>query len=139
MFVVEFVAGLAVGSVALWADALDFAGDAANYALSLMVPLAVVHYGIGKRIGRQFSVANIVKLDALFYSGVTLMVGFWLALGQEATPLAQWVQFAASYMALVLLEPLVTLAVLRLASLLGDRRWARLCLDERVTAAPAAA
>ncbi|HRJ25291.1 MAG TPA: cation transporter [Thauera sp.] len=37
MFVVEFVAGLAVGSVALWADALDFAGDAANYALSLMV------------------------------------------------------------------------------------------------------
>lgn len=37
MFVVEFVAGLAVGSVALWADALDFAGDAANYALSLTV------------------------------------------------------------------------------------------------------
>ena len=67
------------------------------------------------------------------------MVGFWLALGQEATPLAQWVQFAASYMALVLLEPLVTLAVLRLASLLGDRRWAQLCLDERVTTAPAAA
>ena len=37
MFLVEFVAGLAVGSVALWADALDFAGDAANYALSLTV------------------------------------------------------------------------------------------------------
>jgi len=37
MFLVEFFAGLAVGSVALWADALDFAGDAANYALSLTV------------------------------------------------------------------------------------------------------
>lgn len=37
MFLVEFVAGLAAGSVALWADALDFAGDAANYALSLTV------------------------------------------------------------------------------------------------------
>ena len=102
-------------------------------ALSLMVPLAVVHYGIGQRIGRQFSVANIVKLDALFYAGVTLMVGFWLLLGEQATPLAHWAQFAASYMALVLLEPLVTLAVLRLASLFRDSNWARLCLDERVT------
>jgi len=37
MFLVEFVAGLAAGSVALWADALDFAGDAANYTLSLTV------------------------------------------------------------------------------------------------------
>lgn len=36
MFVVELVAGLASGSVALWADALDFAGDAANYAISLV-------------------------------------------------------------------------------------------------------
>ena len=119
-------------------DPQDLVHLAVN-ALSLMVPLAVVHYGIGQRIGRQFSVANIVKLDALFYAGVTLMVGFWLLLGEQATPLAHWAQFAASYMALVLLEPLVTLAVLRLASLLGDRRWARLCLDERVTTAPAAA
>ena len=113
-------------------DPQDLVHLAVN-ALSLMVPLAVVHYGIGQRIGRQFSVANIVKLDALFYAGVTLMVGFWLLLGEQATPLAHWAQFAASYMALVLLEPLVTLAVLRLASLFRDSNWARLCLDERVT------
>ncbi len=37
MFVVEVVAGLAAGSVALQADALDFLGDAANYALTLAV------------------------------------------------------------------------------------------------------
>lgn len=37
MFVVETVAGLASGSVALRADALDFLGDAANYAISLAV------------------------------------------------------------------------------------------------------
>lgn len=37
MFLIELVAGLAAGSVALWADALDFAGDAANYGLSLTV------------------------------------------------------------------------------------------------------
>lgn len=37
MFVVEVAAGLAARSVSLQADALDFLGDSANYALSLMV------------------------------------------------------------------------------------------------------
>lgn len=37
MFVVETAAGLAAGSAALQADALDFLGDAANYGISLGV------------------------------------------------------------------------------------------------------
>lgn len=37
MFAVEAAAGLIAGSVSLQADALDFFGDAANYALSLSV------------------------------------------------------------------------------------------------------
>ena len=37
MFFVEIVAGVAAGSQALLADALDFVGDAANYAISLGV------------------------------------------------------------------------------------------------------
>ncbi|MEK7244753.1 MAG: cation transporter [Pseudomonadota bacterium] len=37
MFVVEVVAGWIAGSVSLEADALDFFGDAANYAITLMV------------------------------------------------------------------------------------------------------
>ena len=37
MFGVEVVGGLHAGSVSLLADAVDFAGDAANYALSLSV------------------------------------------------------------------------------------------------------
>lgn len=37
MFVVEIVAGIAADSRALQADALDFFGDAANYAISLSV------------------------------------------------------------------------------------------------------
>lgn len=37
MFVVEIFGGYKAQSVSLWADALDFAGDAANYALSLVV------------------------------------------------------------------------------------------------------
>jgi Co/Zn/Cd efflux system component len=35
MFVVEILSGIAAGSSALLADAVDFAGDATNYALSL--------------------------------------------------------------------------------------------------------
>ena len=37
MFAVEIAAGLAAGSASLQADALDFLGDAANYAISLFV------------------------------------------------------------------------------------------------------
>ncbi len=37
MFLAEFAAGLAAGSTSLQADALDFLGDAANYAISLGV------------------------------------------------------------------------------------------------------
>src|SRR6266508_7049263 len=37
MFALEIGAGLAAGSAALQADALDFLGDAANYAISLFV------------------------------------------------------------------------------------------------------
>lgn len=37
MFVVEIMGGMYANSAALWADALDFFGDAANYAISLAV------------------------------------------------------------------------------------------------------
>lgn len=37
MFAVEIVGGISSGSVSLLADAVDFAGDAANYGLSLAV------------------------------------------------------------------------------------------------------
>lgn len=37
MFVVEIVSGLRSGSVSLLADAIDFAGDAANYGITLTV------------------------------------------------------------------------------------------------------
>lgn len=37
MFAIEIAAGLAAGSVALQADALDFLGDTATYAISLFV------------------------------------------------------------------------------------------------------
>jgi len=44
MFLVEVGAGVAAGSASLQADALDFFGDAANYAISLLVVGMVLRY-----------------------------------------------------------------------------------------------
>jgi len=44
MFLVETGAGLAAGSASLQADALDFLGDAANYAISLFVVGMALRY-----------------------------------------------------------------------------------------------
>src|SRR5437763_7526873 len=44
MFAVEIGAGLAAGSAALQADALDFLGDAANYGISLFVVGMALRY-----------------------------------------------------------------------------------------------
>jgi Co/Zn/Cd efflux system component len=44
MFLVEIAAGLAAGSASLQADALDFLGDTANYAISLFVVGMVLRY-----------------------------------------------------------------------------------------------
>ncbi len=83
--------------------------------LSLAVPLMVVHATLGKRLqaaGERLDVSRILKLDAAFYGGVTLMVGFWLAIGEVATPLSAWLTFASSYAAVVAVEPVITLLVL---------------------------
>lgn len=44
MFLIEIGAGVAAGSASLQADALDFFGDAANYAISLFVIGMALHY-----------------------------------------------------------------------------------------------
>ena len=99
-------------------DPIDLPHLAVN-SLSLILPLLAVHYGLGRRLrdaasDRRIGWATIVKLDAAYYTGVTLMVGFWLALADVATPFAAWATFAASYLAIVAIEPLVTYGALRL-------------------------
>ncbi|MGA8626052.1 MAG: cation transporter [Pseudolabrys sp.] len=44
MFLIEIGAGVTAGSASLQADALDFLGDAANYAISLLVVGMVLRY-----------------------------------------------------------------------------------------------
>lgn len=63
MFVVELMAGFLAQSQALKADALDFLGDTATYAISLLV------------IGKALS----IRSTAALFKGVTLsLMGLWV-------------------------------------------------------------
>ena len=63
MFAVEVVSGLAAGSASLQADALDFLGDAGNYAISLFVVGMALRY----------------RAMAAFLKGATMGVfGLWV-------------------------------------------------------------
>jgi len=103
--------------------------------LSLVVPLIALHHTMGKRLQAALSVQTILKLDAFYYAGVTAMVGFWLMNGVGQTALADWARFAASYVSLVLLEPLFTVLIVSGVRGVRNTTWARACLDERLTAA----
>jgi ABC-type Co2+ transport system permease subunit len=104
-------------------------------SLSLMVPLIAVHAAFGRRFfsrdGLETRWSSVLKFDAAYYAGVVAMVGFWLALGQEPTPLASWARFAASYLPLVALEPLFTLLALK-----GLKRFERTTPVQTFTVAP---
>lgn len=63
MFAVEVAAGLAAGSASLQADALDFLGDTANYAISLFVVGMSLRY----------------RASAALFKGSTMVVfGLWV-------------------------------------------------------------
>ena len=56
MFIVEVVGGFSSGSVSLMADAIDFFGDAMNYAISLLV----------------LSMSLMWRARAAFFKGITM-------------------------------------------------------------------
>src|SRR3954453_710146 len=68
MFLVEIVASFIAGSVSLRADALDFLGDAANYA----VALAVVGLSLQWRAGAALLKGSVMGLFGLWVAGSTL-------------------------------------------------------------------
>lgn len=111
---IGFAAGLLLQGLLF--DPSDLPHLAVN-SLSLMLPLIAVHSTVGRGLrdaGRRVGWAAILKLDALYYGGVTAMVGFWLLVSDVATPFAAWAAFAGSYLAIVAVEPLVTYGAVRL-------------------------
>jgi len=67
MFAVEITTGLMSGSVSLWADAVDFAGDAANYGISL----AVLSMGLAWRARAALVKGLTMATFGLFVLGKT--------------------------------------------------------------------
>jgi Co/Zn/Cd efflux system component len=67
MFAIEVVAGLAAGSASLQADALDFLGDAGNYAISLFVVGMALRY----RAMAAFLKGATMGLFGLWVLGIT--------------------------------------------------------------------
>jgi len=57
MFLVEVAAGVAAGSASLQADALDFLGDAANYAISLFVVGMALRYRASAALAKGITMA----------------------------------------------------------------------------------
>src|SRR4029077_12822869 len=57
MFMVEIGAGVAAGSASLQADALDFLGDAANYAISLLVVGMALRYRASAALAKGATMA----------------------------------------------------------------------------------
>ena len=86
MFVVEMWAGVAAGSQALKADALDFAGDAATYALSLAVIGAAV---------RTRALASLIKSASLALIAVAILGMTVLRFAEGVPPEAQTMSLAA--------------------------------------------
>lgn len=80
MFVVEIAGGLQSGSISLLADAVDFAGDAANYGISL----AVLSMGLVWRSRAAMLKGSSMALFGLFVISKT----FWsLLYGQPPEPM----------------------------------------------------
>jgi len=110
-----FAAGLVLQGLVF--DPTDIPHLAVN-SLSLILPLIATHKLAGKKlfsegVKARLSWKSIVKLDAIYYGGVTAMVGFWLMMGETATPFSSWLAFAASYLAIVAVEPFITLMTLK--------------------------
>lgn len=96
--------------------------------LSLVLPLIAVHYTLGKTLfdanaKRRLNFATMVKLDAMYYAGVTSMVGFWLLVSGAETAFSAWLAFAASYLVIVAAEPVLTYAVVGSLKKIQDQRW----------------
>lgn len=105
-------------------------------SLSLILPLIAVHYTLGRKLrattnGHHIGWRTILKLDAMYYGGVTAMVGFWLLASDVATPFSAWAVFAASYLAVVAFEPLFTYATLRLLKRYEHKKLIDTCFAVR--------
>ena len=120
---VGFAVGLALQSLIEPEDALHLGVN----SLSLMLPLIAVHLTYGKRLtaatgAERFSLARVFRLDAVYYAGVSAMVGFWLMISNDAVPFADWARWALAYLPVFGLEALVTFTTVTVMARWRERK-----------------
>jgi cobalt/nickel transport system permease protein len=82
-------------------------------ALSLMLPMVAVHLTFGRqlfdaRMKARFSLGKVLRIDAVYYAGVSAMVGFWLMISNDSVALADWGRWALAYLPVFGAEALIT-------------------------------
>lgn len=113
--------GLALGLLmqGMFFAPIDLPQYAANLT-TLLVPLFAMA-ALAKKIvapGTAYvdlSYAQAAKLSATYQGGIVAWVAFWAVYGQGLAGISSVATFAAAYMAVVLIEPLVDLALLAVA------------------------
>jgi Co/Zn/Cd efflux system component len=118
MFVVEMAAGLHAGSMSLLADAIDFAGDSANYGISLVV----------------LAMGALWRARAAFVKGLSMGLFGVAVLGRTASLAAAGASpepFAMGAVALLALCANVGVAVLLYACREGDANMRSVWLCSR--------
>lgn len=123
-----FAAGLVLQGLLF--EATDLPHLAVN-SLSLIMPLIALHTVRSRFALNDLNWRTIVKLDAMYYSGVAAMVAFWLSLGDSATSFAAWATWASSYLAIVIIEPLLTLSAVTVLQRYHQHPLVAQCFDTR--------
>ncbi len=87
-------------------------------ALSLMLPLIVMHTTFGRKLKGNFAerltLGRVFRLDAVYYAGVVGMVGFWLMISNDPAPLADWPRWAVYYLPVFAAEAVLTFVTVKL-------------------------
>jgi Co/Zn/Cd efflux system component len=87
MFLVEIIAGVAAGSAALQADALDFFADASNYGISLFVLGMSLRWRAGAALvkGGSMGLFGLWVIGSVIWHGVQGTVPGWHTMGIVGT------------------------------------------------------
>ena len=113
------VLGLLIQGTLLGANNLP---QLALSGLSLLLPLIAVHFTLGRKLsnltnGHHLCWRSLLKLDAMYYVGVTGIAGVWLLMTQATLPFTAWGMFAATCFAIAALESAFIYSMLRIRKL----------------------
>ena len=97
--------------------------------LALLLPLIAVHFTLGRKLGTMTNGHHIcwrslLKLDAMYYIGVTGIAGVWLLMTQATLPFTAWGLFAATCFAITALESAFIYSLLRIRKFHQRAGWA---------------